>query len=629
MHSYKLDVVNDLDSAITALRSRLDALLTQVKESDAHLSQYFDVAKITAALSSIADKNFGLHTLNALEKLAADLIQVKEITDLSREKAEHIAETMKADPSLIYAVHLMSELSEAIKETERLLNIELVVNSTKEDDQGAILAFNDQSIKYSLKNHAFERFSEFQATDPQEQPSEKIQWKSDMAQFDGDPEQHSRLIAKQITNCHSVIMLDKTTQTVWMMHVLPRSQFYLKPLYVDLLHEQSGLNDKSDMEVVFFSRYYDKDHCDLNTFTATLPKEAKKNILLTESTSYISKEAYFVLFDPQRNKIILATHSLSECRVYEDVFPSIEPSPLKKQLFDLQPAFTIAQKEMNELKNKGIMIKDLLPGSTIHPEHFQNHPDIRQTVKELIERLRRENKSGDPKVVQAFFQKCDFLVPCSIKEVEHLINKKKLLTSGQRDDSKTHDIEKIIFDISLEKEFGTVDAVKEIRHISGLLHVPNKPLFISSFSQYSQAFKECGIILKLNQDIQDRSTWLAFETNGIGRETDIHRPGYFYPFDTCPTSESLKQATNINFQVFGGVGIQDISEIWVPKTIDKTLLAELKTLQIPIYQYSLQKKSNDDSFFKEASFVPDFKKRHLVYESTPSSKPNDGMCTIS
>ncbi|KTC82221.1 hypothetical protein Lche_0485 [Legionella cherrii] len=629
MHSYKLDVVNDLDSAITALRSRLNALLTQVKESDAHLSQYFDVAKITAALSSIADKNFGLHTLNALEKLAADLIQVKEITDLSQEKAEHVAETMKAAPSLIYAVHLMSELSEAIKETERLLNIELVVNSTKEDDQGAILAFNDQSIKYSLKNHAFERFSEFQATDPQEQPSEKIQWKSDMAQFDGDPEQHSRLIAKQITNCHSVIMLDKTTQTVWMMHVLPRSQFYLKPLYVDLLHEQSGLNDKSDMEVVFFSRYYDKDHCDLNTFTATLPKEAKKNILLTESTSYISKEAYFVLFDPQRNKIILATHSLSECRVYEDVFPSIEPSPLKKQLFDLQPAFTIAQKEMNELKNKGIMIKDLLPGSTIHPEHFQNHPDIRQTVKELIERLRRENKSGDPKVVQAFFQKCDFLVPCSIKEVEHLINKKKLLTSGQRDDSKTHDIEKIIFDISLEKEFGTVDAVKEIRHISGLLHVPNKPLFISSFSQYSQAFKECGIILKLNQDIQDRSTWLAFETNGIGRETDIHRPGYFYPFDTCPTSESLKQATNINFQVFGGVGIQDISEIWVPKTIDKTLLAELKTLQIPIYQYSLQKKSNDDSFFKEASFVPDFKKRHLVYESTPSSKPNDGMCTIS
>lgn len=629
MHSYKLDVVNDLDSAITALRSQLDALLTQVKESDAHLSQYFDVAKITAALSSIADKNFGLHTLNALEKLAADLIQVKEITDLSQEKAEHVAETMKAAPSLFYAVHLMSELSEAIKETERLLNIELVVNSTKEDDQGAILAFNDQSIKYSLKNHAFERFSEFQATDPQEQPSEKIQWKSDMAQFDGDPEQHSRLIAKQITNCHSVIMLDKTTQTVWMMHVLPRSQFYLKPLYVDLLHEQSGLNDKSDMEVVFFSRYYDKDHCDLNTFTATLPKEAKKNILLTESTSYISKEAYFVLFDPQRNKIILATHSLSECRVYEDVFTSIEPSPLKKQLFDLQPAFTIAQKEMNELKNKGIMIKDLLPGSTIHPEHFQNHPDIRQTVKELIERLRRENKSGDPKVVQAFFQKCDFLVPCSIKEVEHLINKKKLLTSGQRDDSKTHDIEKIIFDISLEKEFGTVDAVKEIRHISGLLHVPNKPLFISSFSQYSQAFKECGIILKLNQDIQDRSTWLAFETNGIGRETDIHRPGYFYPFDTCPTSESLKQATNINFQVFGGVGIQDISEIWVPKTIDKTLLAELKTLQIPIYQYSLQKKSNDDSFFKEASFVPDFKKRHLVYESTPSSKPNDGMCTIS
>lgn len=404
MHSYRLYVVKDLDSAITALRSRLDALITQVKMSDAHLSQYFDVAQITAALSSIADKNLGLNTLNTLEKLAADLIQVKEIADLSQEKTEHIAEMMKATPSLTYAVHLMSELSETIKETERLLNMELVVNSSQDADQGAILASNDQSIKYSLKNHSFERFSEFQAADSKEQQSEEMPWKSDMAHFDGDPEQYSRLISKQITNCHSVIMLEKTTQTVWMMHVLPRSEFYLKPLYVDLLHEQSGLNDKSDMEVVFFSRYFDKHHCDLNTFTATLPKEAKKNILLTESTSHFSKEAYFVLFDPQRNKIIVATHSLSECRVYEDVFPGIEPSPLKKPLFDLQPAFAIAQKEMNELKNKGIMIKDLSPGSTIHPEHFQNHPDIRQTVRELIERLRRENKSGEPKVVHAFFK---------------------------------------------------------------------------------------------------------------------------------------------------------------------------------------------------------------------------------
>ncbi|MCW8398549.1 hypothetical protein OQJ26_07055 [Legionella sp. PATHC038] len=629
MHYYKLDMVKDLDSAISALRSQLDALLTQVKESDAHLSQYFDVAKITAALSSTADKTFGLPTLTALEMLAADLIQVKEIADLSPKKTEQIAEVMKATPSLMYAVHFLSELSEAIRETERLLNIELVVNSTKENDPETISVFNDQSISYSLTNHSFERFSEFQATDPKEQQSENISWKSDLAQFEGDPERHSRLISKQITNCHCVIMLDKTTQKVWMMHVLPRSQFYIKPIYVDLLHEQSGLNDKTDMEVLFFSRYYDQHHCDIHKFTATLPKEAKRNILLTESPASTSKGAYFVLFDPQRNKIIMATHSLSECRVYEDVFPGIEPSPIKKPLFDLQPALTIAQQEMNELKNKGIMIKDLSPGSTIPPEHFQNHPDIRQTVKELIERLRRENKSGDPKAAQAFFQKCDFLIPCSIKEVEHLINKKKLLTSGQKENSKPYDIEKIIFDISLEKELGTVDAVKDIRHISGLLHVPNKPLFISSLSQYSQAFKECGIILKLNQEIQERSTWLAFETNGIWSETDTHRPGYFYPFDTCPTSESLKQSSSINIQVFGGVGIQDISEIWVPKTIDKTLLAELKTLQLPIYQYPLQKKSNDDSFFKEASFVPDFKKRQLVYESTPSSKPNDGMCSIS
>lgn len=133
-----------------------------------------------------------------------------------------------------------------------------------------------------------------------------------------------------------------------------------------------------------------------------MPKEAKRNILLTESPASTSKGAYFVLFDPQRNKIIMATHSLSECRVYEDVFPGIEPSPIKKPLFDLQPALTIAQQEMNELKNKGIMIKDLSPGSTIPPEHFQNHPDIRQTVKELIERLRRKIRVVIPRLLKLF-----------------------------------------------------------------------------------------------------------------------------------------------------------------------------------------------------------------------------------
>ncbi|WP_454782690.1 hypothetical protein [Legionella sp. WA2022007384] len=272
------------------------------------------------------------------------------------------------------------------------------------------------------------------------------------------------------------------------------------------------------------------------------------------------------------------------------------------------------------------MLKDLAPGSTIHPDHYQKHPDINQTVVELIERLQREYGTGDPKVAETFFQKCDLLIPCSLKDVEHLISKKEVMTSGQKNDPKW-DIEKVVFDIELEKEYGTVDTVKKIRHISGLLHVPNKPVEISRHSQYSQAFQECGIVLKLNQDMQDRSTWLPFDTNEIFRETDTHRLGYFHAFDTCPTPTFLNQKNNINIQIFGGVSSQDISEIWVPKTIDKTLLAQLKTLQIPIYQYSLSIKSHDDSFFSKGSFAPEFKKRQLIYH--PTTKPNEGLCPIS
>ncbi|WP_454782689.1 hypothetical protein [Legionella sp. WA2022007384] len=163
MHTYQLYMADDLNSAITELRAQLTTLSTQVKESDVHLSKYFDVPKISTALHSILDKNFGQDTLEELERLTAALIQVKEIADLGKEQSEPVAQMIKTRPSLIHALNLINQLSDVMKETDRLLNLELIANSDKKSPPGTIFAFSDQSIRYSLDTHSFDLYREFNA----------------------------------------------------------------------------------------------------------------------------------------------------------------------------------------------------------------------------------------------------------------------------------------------------------------------------------------------------------------------------------------------------------------------------------------------------------------------------------